>query len=537
MKLFHSLIVSKLFFGLGAWHTPTPAQMQRLQGFYIRCLKKTLRWPIEKWALSNEQVLSEAQMLDVRARLAVDRLLYAQRAFAVGPFFLQNVIHFEDAQVSDSWLKGLRADLQWMQDVDPAVLPNDWSTDLTALIDAWQTEGIPWKSKVKAVARKHQLQERMMDAVATLHKQAFAVLKQAGATFRSDPFHVLPETCDHGCFCGARFTSSRGLLAHQRRKHQLFSIERPYLQGAVCQHCGRFCWTTQRLQQHLAYIPKNLGYNPCFHALSSQGRQVDYLAEKMPKQVVGLARREFLPTLGPRLEQTTCLARQRQAWQEELDECYAQLVIQDQPEAAMDRGAQIGDALSAATQRWFKEHFPHGPSDSAKQELIDTWIQILCIDFGDNNPSWDNWLAFVFLAWGDHWLPDIIAEFVDGEAEQIVDELYADFATELPRYQALSRISFLETSLKHCVETPPAPHRPIVRGGIRGLRHPKINSRVHQPVRRAFGSQADWLQNLRQCTFLDMPPPQFCPLYKMIQEQPVFLVVHNVAIGRLWSSP
>ena len=35
LKLFHSLIASKLFFGLGAWHTPTPAQMQRLQGFYI----------------------------------------------------------------------------------------------------------------------------------------------------------------------------------------------------------------------------------------------------------------------------------------------------------------------------------------------------------------------------------------------------------------------------------------------------------------------------------------------------------------------
>ena len=81
----------------------------------------------------------------------------------------------------------------------------------------------------------------------------------------------------------------------------------------------------------------------------------------------------------------------------------------------MDRGARIGDALSEATQKWFHEHFPLGPSDSAKQDLVDTWIQILCVDFVDNNPLWDNWLAFVFLAWGDHWLPEIIAEFLDGE--------------------------------------------------------------------------------------------------------------------------
>ena len=69
---------------------------------------------------------------------------------------------------------------------------------------------------------------------------------------------------------------------------------------------------------------------------------------------------------------------------------------------------------------------PLGPFEPEKQELIDGWIQILCIDYGENNLARDNWLAFVFLAWGDHWLPDIIAEFLDGEAEKVVDELYAN---------------------------------------------------------------------------------------------------------------
>ena len=47
LRLFHALIVSKLFFGLGAWHTLTPKQLQRLTGFYVRLLKRVLRWPVD----------------------------------------------------------------------------------------------------------------------------------------------------------------------------------------------------------------------------------------------------------------------------------------------------------------------------------------------------------------------------------------------------------------------------------------------------------------------------------------------------------
>ena len=172
--------------------------------------------------------------------------------------------------------------------------------DLTDLIDAWQTEGFPWRSKVKAVARKHRMQEQTMEEVASLHRQAFAVLKQAGGYFQNLILFTL-------CQRPAVMRVSVGLVSCLDEDSwrirdvntELFSIERPFLQGTICLHCGRFCWTTQRLQQHLAYIPKSLGYNPCFHALSTQGCQVEYSAEKMPKQVVGLARREFLPTLGP----------------------------------------------------------------------------------------------------------------------------------------------------------------------------------------------------------------------------------------------
>ena len=202
------------------------------------------------------------------------------------------------------------------------------------------------------------------------------------------------------------------LRPHQQRKHQIFSAERQYLNGATCLHYGKFCWTTQRLQQHLAYIPKRPGYNPCFHALYSQGWEVDYELVHFPKQVVGLARRESLQTLGPPFEQVMTLSRRCQAWQAELDGCRRQLDIASAPEQPLEQGAQIGDALSEVAQQWFqRDFFPRGPSDSERQELVDSWIQVLCIEYGENKMAWDNWLAFVVLARGDHWLPDLVAEF------------------------------------------------------------------------------------------------------------------------------
>ena len=86
LKLFQSLIVSQIILRTWCLAYPNTQAAEASHRLYIRCLKKILRLPIEKWAQSNEQVFLEAQMLDVRARLAVDRLLYAQRVFRCRSF-------------------------------------------------------------------------------------------------------------------------------------------------------------------------------------------------------------------------------------------------------------------------------------------------------------------------------------------------------------------------------------------------------------------------------------------------------------------
>ena len=93
-----------------------------------------------------------------------------------------------------------------------------------------------------------------------------------------------------------------------------FSVEHQFLQGCACLHCGKFLWSTQRLQQHLAYIPKALGYNPCFHALQSQARQVPdcRVDEGCTTSFAGLHRRDCLQTEGPAISPCTVQDIQRE---------------------------------------------------------------------------------------------------------------------------------------------------------------------------------------------------------------------------------
>ena len=409
LQLFQALVSTKLFFGLGSWNTPTPKQLQRLSGFWINTLKKVLRLTLERWSMSAAQVVAAADTVGVRARLALDRLLYAQRLFSVGPFFLHHLVHLEFESSPHSWLEGLRADLQWVSDIMPQSLPTGWDHDMTSLFEMWQAGGKEWRALVYRAVRIHKEQEHIIADVHRFHHKIFATLRAVGTEFQPDPCQLVPDECTFTCFCGKCFSTNRGLLAHQRKQHQVFSPERPFLQGATCLHCGRYCWTTQRLQQHLSYIPKKLGYNPCYVALQRQGRSVTYESMTFPHEVLGLARREALQTAGSAVEQVTVVERQREEWSQELERCLSQLEFSILPDDPLQCGAELGDALSCATQTWFERFYPQGPSVAEKQLLPEAWLGAMCDTLEATDLAIDEWVQFAFLAWGDHWLPDIVA--------------------------------------------------------------------------------------------------------------------------------
>ena len=145
VQFLQSLIFSKLFFGLGAWTTPSLQQMKRLNVEYCKMLKAVLRCrPDEQ--ISHQQLFIRTATVDARVRLAIDRLGYARRLFQLGPAELQQVLHLEKMHCSTSWLDGLVADLQWMKEVLPQDLPFFTGPDITQTIEYWQQENMPWKS-------------------------------------------------------------------------------------------------------------------------------------------------------------------------------------------------------------------------------------------------------------------------------------------------------------------------------------------------------------------------------------------------------
>ena len=74
LRLFNALILSKLFFGLGAWDGLTEAQTKKIQTAIARMLKKVLRLRTDAVTLSSTEILAKADIPEVRVRLAIDRL-------------------------------------------------------------------------------------------------------------------------------------------------------------------------------------------------------------------------------------------------------------------------------------------------------------------------------------------------------------------------------------------------------------------------------------------------------------------------------
>ena len=132
---------------------------------------------------------------------------------------------------------------------------------------------LPWKRILKGAWTICTAQEYMMTDLHELSATFFGVLKSAGAEFDPDSADVQEPTREdsHHCPCGRSFTTAQGLALHRVKAHRQFAPEHNFICGASCPHCLRFFWTSSRLQQHLAYIPRRGGGNACYQALLARG--------------------------------------------------------------------------------------------------------------------------------------------------------------------------------------------------------------------------------------------------------------------------
>ena len=190
----------------------------------------------------------------------------------------------EDELYKDSWLEGLRHDLQWIN----AGAGQGWGEDLPEVQEGWNKAKSGWKTHVKNSLFKH-----------TLRSAIHWYIEGDGHTGKeeaSQNSHQSVWTCQD---CGAHFTTKRGLAVHAMKKHQQHTAVYQLVQGSTCPCCLTQFWTEARLRQHLTYVYRTKS-NWCFKYLGATGFDRDECeAEDRDVPLPGLHRRDSIRVEGP----------------------------------------------------------------------------------------------------------------------------------------------------------------------------------------------------------------------------------------------
>ena len=474
--------------------------------------------------MSHANLFVYADMLDPRVKLAAERLLYAQRLFHHGPDFVQLMAHAEGEYNDSSWLCGLRADLRWLHAVEVIPDPTLLTQDMSELIDQWQSDQGRWKRRVRNACYCHIYQESMMLEVKQWHGDIFALLRNHHFTFSPDPLTLRLQESVYPCpDCGRTFTTPQGVHTHRRKAHGIYSSEHHLLDSATCPACLTFLWSTQRVQQHLAYMPRDGRPNACFAYLQQIGYKVAYSAEHLPRALNGQSRRDALTAAGPFSHGPTLHARTLQALHLAHDAAEAAYNDYLRPEDPLHAGERLGDALTLVTRHWFRDFCEAQYDFDRVERPQDRWIDVLC----KLPQDFESWVARVFLLWGQHILPDLIAELWDGDAEAYLDQEFADLATDFDEYWMEARLRRLQHLLQVAQRPPPppVPHRAI--------RPPQNRNRprtlVHHEVPRLLADQEEWHADLAQIRWQDMPPDPTMLIVYDLAPKPTYFIVHLFA--------
>lgn len=534
VRLFRSLIESRLFFGLGSWHTPPARQMAKLQAALLSMLRKLFRMSADEISTTTVNALFQrAGICSMRARLAMDRLLYAQRLWECGPEMLLHALHREEAFTSDSWLQGLKHDLHWLCSLDVVGVPalqqlagieDPSHYDLTELFDYWQSGSSGWKACVKRAWKRFHRQESMMEEIQQMHKTFFKTLKSAGATFEPDPFGTTPVIdSSHTCSCGRTFTSAQGLACHRRQQHGEYAQERLMIAGETCPECLKFFWTKQRLFQHLSYVSRVTKTNKCFQALKRRGFTTEPAVgnyHKFPSEVRGLARVETIQAQGPNRPLVDITDRTRADTATEIANIDAELDIEVVPSDSVAAREKVRSYLTKTTLDWFDIFCQQGYDEDLVADLPDRWLACL-FQFED---GFDCWVEAEILHWGQHDLGETTDRLLDGVAERLIEEAFTEMAAELPRQQLLYRRAHLVARQKYLEEEQdaPFPHRPV-RYGSANARERFLSA---AQVPDLYASQVSFLHSIRQMKWLDLPQELAVPFIQQPSNPPLFVIAH-----------
>ena len=524
LQLFQALVCTRLYFGLGAWMTPTMSQlhqMRKVLAHYLYCILCAGKKPPEKRP-TDGQIFTDAKFLEPRIRLAQDRLLFAHKIFQHGPAFAQHLLHIEFQTLPSSWISGLFADLAWLKSTLPDSIPEEWTTSLTDAIDFWQKGAPGWQATIRRAGRQHLLQESMMQDVFYWHRRFFRELDKHEAAFEPPYFGRVLGEGSFPCQCGRHFDTAQGLSTHRRKVHGIFSYEHDLLAGATCPVCLVHFWTTQRLQQHLSYISRKTGRNACYQVLRKSGFTTVYENVSVPQRLRGANRIEAVRSAGPFTYFVPALETQMHAWNREIAHLEKQLSDIQKPPNEHEAEIALRQGLTAATQQWFQLFCEASFDLTTVGPLQDFWFDYLIqwpVEF-------DDWYSDGLLTWGQQDLPDVVADFVDGEAEKFADEAFYVISRDMPRSQWRDRIAFLSRCVSQAQAdlTQDVAHRPVRKPEqMCNNRHTRGDP---DAIHTHYQSQMEWHDEVRKMKWTGVPSEVATPAIQNLFTRPVFLIVH-----------
>ena len=219
-RLFKALILSKLYYGAGAW-TPLPqSTLKRLRSALVSMVRQILGvGPQDETHLTTNSILLRLQVLDPLVYIGVERLRYAASLFQHGGQDLHTLLEAEHRHCTQSWLAGLHDAVHWFNEV--AMQQDEIPTDIDSLKGFWRLQGHRWKRTLMKVTRRHLFQEQTMEQVKQYHRTFFKTLRSSGANFWPDPFAMTGSDLTYSCARGKltefflqNISSFRGLRAH-----------------------------------------------------------------------------------------------------------------------------------------------------------------------------------------------------------------------------------------------------------------------------------------------------------------------------------
>eukprot|EP00438_Fugacium_kawagutii_P025006 Skav230588 [mRNA] locus=scaffold3317:113267:119014:+ [translate_table: standard] len=443
LRLFQSLIMSRMLYGCGVWSDIPAAALHKLESSLVSYYRSIIN---DGWwnaaCSTTAELLAHNQLPSFRVILAKHRLLYLRHLALHRKDFHWNLLVTE-ASHGTGWLCEVKEDLRWMSTV--VVLPfdcqghqMDWEGVLCAIAACK-----PWKAWVRRAVNRHTLQEKIANTTTKLHQDIIGELQTLNIDVQHEDETAEPDqfafTCHH---CQASFPTNQQLAVHQWRRHQIHAEESMYIQSSVCAGCLKEHWTTARVRQHLKYRA-----NGCYDRIAG-ARAPDtpevVLAPAHLKDVKRLpAQRLHSGPLRPTSTQRirTSLRQQVRDLQQEGKDSYAWWWPPDHP-AVTD---PVMTALTAAVQQWLSQD--EEVSEQSFHEVILTTLADQTMSHAQSSRIYV------------HWVEQHFADAIDGCTS--VDHLHAaevghySLLQELDCWKFRSRMESLMQQLRDLVDGPP----------------------------------------------------------------------------------